>query len=282
MILWLLQDVGKSQMLKDNFETVRELKFNYANIGVLADSNIISGLEQALRPEVSGFILRGGVKLIELIYRANTLEELIGTVEVCDPERLLDKLKKGVFYSINNFDQDYYSTLGLPLLNHDAFCVPISENLNKTFDKDYFIKPTKDLKTLDPGILKAGVSIEQFILSTAYRKEIYAEKLLIAPVKSILAEYRFFVINEKIVAGSQYKLADKVQYSNTIPSEVLNTAAEYAKLYQPHDIFTMDLAVMLNGDIRIVEYNCWNGSGLYASDKKTLFSAVKEYMANNL
>lgn len=282
MILWLLQDVGKSQMLKDNFETIRELKFNYANIGVLAESNIISGLEQALRPEVSGFILRGGVKLIELIHRANTLEELVGTVEVSESGHLLDKLKKGVFYSINNFDQNYYATLGLPLLNHDAFCIPISENLNETFDRDYFIKPTKDLKTLDPGILKAGVSIEQFILSTAYRKEIYAEKLLIAPVKSILAEYRFFVVNKKIVAYSQYKIGDQVKYSEKVPQEVLDVASRYALLYQPHEVFTMDLAVMPNGDIRIVEYNCWNGSGLYASNKKTLFSAVQEHVANNL
>ena len=43
----------------------------------------------------------------------------------------------------------------------------------------------------------------------------------------------------------------------------------------------MDLADTKNGT-KIVEYNCWNGSGLYYADKKLLFKSVEEFVKNKL
>lgn len=59
----------------------------------------------------------------------------------------------------------------------------------------------------------------------------------------------------------------------------MDIAKSYAQLYQPHDIFTMDLAETPEG-VKIVEYNCWNGSGLYHCDKVLLFSCVQDFIKN--
>lgn len=60
---------------------------------------------------------------------------------------------------------------------------------------------------------------------------------------------------------------------------MVDIAKEYAKLYQPHEIFTMDLVETDNG-VKIVEYNCWNGSGLYHCDKIKLFKEVNDFIKN--
>ena len=278
MILWLLQDVGKTQMLKDNFDTVKLLNFNFANIGVTASSTVIPGLYEAIHSPAEGFIVRGGVKLIELINSASNLTDILGFDVDENSFDLLNKLKKGVFYSLDNFDQFYYSTLGLPLLNQDAFYLDAQTHLDTKFDTDYFIKPSKDLKSLIPGIIKAGVSLREFILNSEHRASIFKEQLLLAPLQKIRAEYRFFVVDRKIITYSQYKTETAVKYSAFAPNEVLAAADAYAQLYQPHDIFTMDLAVMQDSSIKIVEYNCWNGSGLYHCDKLKLFKAVQDYV----
>lgn len=282
MTLWLLQDVGKSQMLEDNFETVKQLGFDFTNIGVIAEVKQIPGLSQALTLDASAFVVRAGVKIIESIHCAKNLNDILDFPFEGDHDKTLAKLKKGVFYSLEKFDQFYYSNLDLPLLNKDAFYLEAHSNLGTKFERDYFIKPSKDLKSLIPGIIKAGQTIEDFILNSEHRVTIFNEQLLFAPVQSILAEYRFFVVDNKVVTGSQYKIDDAVKYSSVVPEHVLNTAREYAQYYQPHDVFTMDLAIMQDQSIKIVEYNCWNGSGLYFCDKPKLFKAVQNYVARQL
>lgn len=43
-----------------------------------------------------------------------------------------------------------------------------------------------------------------------------------------------------------------------------------AKKYKPSKVFTMDIGLLKNGDIEIVEYNCFNGSGTYAAPLEDL------------
>jgi hypothetical protein len=78
-----------------------------------------------------------------------------------------------------------------------------------------------------------------------------------------------------------YRKNNQLVLSPEIPKIVLDTADEYAKLYEPAEIYTMDLAETPNG-IKIVEYNCWNGSGLYKMDTKKLFSTITDYYKGKL
>lgn len=214
-----------------------------------------------------------------LLANINSLKEVNAFLT---PEQLvfnsqyIENLKNGVFYNEETFDQAYYGKLDLPLLNSDASLYPIKDNLNLKFNTDVFIKPSKDLKAFTAGILPAGTSIVEYITAQSYQK-IYLEELaIIAPCKKIISEYRFFVVEGEVITGSMYRFADKVVTSPYIPENIMAAAKEYAKLYQPHDVFTMDLAETTDG-ISIVEYNCWNASGVYQTDLMKMFHTVYEY-----
>ena len=85
-------------------------------------------------------------------------------------------------------------------------------------------------------------------------------------------------IDGKIVSGSAYRQNGIVGYNKIVPDIVWDKAREYAKLYKPADIFTIDLARLDDGSIRIIEYNCFNCSGVYLCDMVETFYAIKDYL----
>lgn len=283
-IKWLVQDVGKYQMLKDNFETLKNINSKFQGFGLITGIDEMTNLENILLDINEFYIIRGGTKVVSLLEKFNDINLLnknLNEFQKSNASIFYKKLRSGIFYDLEKFDQFFYSKLNLPLLNKDAFFLPISEHKLTKFKQNYFIKPSKDLKTFLPGIIENGQTIKSFIENSQHLKYYEDEIALIAPLKNIKKEYRFFVINKEVITGSLYKNNDKVEYNSFIHNAVFKLANEYAQLYQPHDIFTMDLAETEN-DFKIVEYNCWNGSGLYHSNKELLFSSVENYMKNKI
>jgi hypothetical protein len=101
------------------------------------------------------------------------------------------------------------------------------------------------------------------------------ETIVISDIKQIQEEYRFFIHKDKILASSRYMLNSEVNPSNIVPEFLTGCAKDYAKLYNPADIFVMDLAVTNEG-IKIVEYNCWNASGFYHCNIRDLIFQINE------
>lgn len=188
--------------------------------------------------------------------------------------------KRAFFYEDGDkFDQQYYKNLGLPLLNGESTIINLADNLDKTFDREVFIKPTSDLKGYIGGIIPVGTTIYDFLMRSSYMPHWKSEPTLIAEVKDIHSEYRFFVVGDRVVTGSRYILNKEVNPSVDIPKEVADKAVELAKVYAPDKVFTMDLALLNNGSIEIVEYNCFNGSGTYLAPLEEL---MKELMTLNI
>lgn len=279
MIKWLVQDVGINMAnLQWNFEALQRLEFPFGNFGVIAEEKAITNLQEVLEKDWH-YVIRGGTKILVLL---DSIQSLLEVNNLLTPEQLqyndqfVQRLKEAVFYDVHRFDQAYYSTLNLPLLNCDAKLYEMTEHLNTRFDQDMFIKPSRDLKAFDAGILPKGTSLEEYVIGGKHQKMYLEEKALIALVKPIAAEYRFFVVEGEVITGSQYRLAGKGVLNAQIPGNIVDAAREYAKLYMPHDVFTMDLAQTPEG-ISIVEYNCWNASGLYHTDACKIFHVVNEY-----
>lgn len=282
-IKWLIQDVGKTVMLQDNFETLKTIGASYQSFGLIEGTSFITNLESILTDLDDVYIIRGGTKILHLLETYNDIEQFcpyLNEFQIANKTIFLNKLKNAIFYHCELFDQAYYSQLDLPLLNKDAFFLPIKDNKTKSFNVPYFLKPSKDLKTFLPGILQPGETIQHFIENSQHLKQYDHELALLSPVKIILKEYRFFIVNKEIITGSQYKNGDIVEHKSFIPDYMLDIAKQYAQLYQPHDIFTMDLAETEHG-VKIVEYNCWNGSGLYESNKIELFKSVQKFILNS-
>lgn len=281
-IKWLVQDIGKTVMLQDNFGTLQKIGSNHQGFGLIEGTSFIINLENILTDLEEHYIIRGGTKILHLLENYSNLQEFCPSLNDFQLEHqqiFLDKLKSAIFYDSISFDQAYYSQLDLPLLNKNAFFLPIKENKQTSFNVPYFLKPSKDLKTFIPGILSPGQTIQDFIENSQHLKNYDHELALLSVVQTIYKEYRFFVVNKEVITGSQYKNGDRVEYQSYIPDKIMEIAKNYAQLYQPHDIFTMDLAETPEG-VKIVEYNCWNGSGLYHCDKVSLFKTVENFVIN--
>ncbi len=279
-VKWLAQDVGiSSQQVYANFQALEQMKEEFGNFGVISNTKLITNLENILLDPDEGFIIRGGTKMLTLL---DSIDNLIEVCPELSPEQIKHEkaykkqLRAGIFYDKEKFDQKYYSSLGLPLLNEGASFYSIRDNLNRKWQYPVFIKPSMDQKAFTPGILEPGVTIEEFIKNQKHSLNYINEFAVIAPVQAISEEYRFFVVMGEAVTGSMYKLGERVVYSELVPQNIWSAAKDYAKLYAPHDVFTMDLCVTDKG-IKIVEYNCWNASGLYKTDIGKIFFAVKEY-----
>lgn len=272
-IKWLVQDTARMySAIENEFTPLNELGFEVIPFGVIPFTNTITGIDD-LDPN-DFYIIRSGTKIVQILDS--------GIPDNLSFE-LTERLRQGISYSQQKFDQAYYSELDLPLLNAKPLILDLNkdEDLYASFSTEKFVKPSSDLKAFTAGIMEPGEVLKYFIEKGYYRSGYTEETVLVHDVVEIDAEYRFICLNGEVITGSMYRKNNQLVLSPEIPKIVLDTADEYAKLYEPAEIYTMDLAETPNG-IKIVEYNCWNGSGLYKMDTKKLFSTIHEYYKGKL
>lgn len=282
--LWLIQSNGfRDSYLFEIAESLKRFNIEFKDFGVV--KNGITNLTEILKPEYAdyNFITRGGTKFLGILeklrYENKDLSYLDNKLpkEIIDNSNFwIDKLLNSVDYNVQKFDQKNYSKLGLPLLNSDARYIDYSRIKNYEFSKETFIKPSRDLKSFNGGIIYAGETIQNYIARTGYSSpNIKSEKIVVSDIKSIQEEYRFFMNENKILGCSRYMLDSKVEPSDFVPEELKKCAIEYSKLYNPAELYVMDLAVTSEG-IKIVEYNCWNASGFYHCNIRDIIFQVNE------
>lgn len=282
-IKWLIQDVGmRIAQIHRKYEALDHMGENLDSIGVMGNYPYITNLENVIEEDLeTKYVLLSGVKVLNLLKNAKSIADVVENpteFQLENSDVILKALIEGVFYDYKNFDQAYYSELDIPLLNKDAEYIPVGENMDLSFDEDKFVKPSRDLKAFDAGILKKDKTIGDYVLNLPRQRFFLEEKLVVSSIKDIVNEYRFFVVDKEVVGGSAYRLNYKAKEDAFVPDEIKNAAKKYAKLYQPADIFTMDLVKLKNGDIKIVEYNCFNCSGVYLCDMVNTFSKIKEHI----
>lgn len=284
-IKWLVQNIGFSTTNLDLTEdTLKRMDLKYELFGILRTFNYVINLENILHDPEEKLIIRGGTSLLSLLNKVENLQSVnpyLTEMQIQNSEQYIKNLKNGLFYNEETFDQNYYGKLDLPLLNFKSQNLPIKEHLKTSFTEPVFIKPSRDQKAFNAGILEPGYTIQDFIFSQLHENFYLDEIAIIAPVQSIYSEYRFFVVNQEVITGSQYRNSHSLFVSEIVPDNIKDAAKEYAKLYQPHDIFTMDLADTPNG-IKIIEYNCWNASGLYKTNIPKIFNTVHEFIENQM
>lgn len=278
--LWLIQTSGFiTNHINQTVDTLKDLNYEFEDFGVIPYDNKVSNLNNILRDDTQ-YIVRCGVYLLEIL---DNLDNLTDCATYIDPQNnkpeYMTALKNSLDWDEKKFDQAVYKDFDLPLLNSDAEYLTYSEAKDLKFENDMFLKPSRDLKSFCGGIMEKGLSVDEFIKGNNYRKGFEKETLIISKLQTIYTEYRFFIIDSKVITGSMYKRGQEVVFDSYIPPLMMKKAIEYAKLFAPAEIFVMDLAETDKG-IVIVEYNCWNCSGLYDVDTHKLFTAVNEFKIN--
>jgi predicted nucleic acid-binding protein len=284
MIKWLIQDVGiHFRNIELIFKSLKSLNYPFFNFGIIPFTKEITNLENILHDPQDEYILRGGTKLLTIFEQIQNLSEVnpyLTKEQLELSDIFIQKLKNGLFYQKEYFDQKFYHQFSLPLLNQDAQFYKVSDVLNTNFQELLFVKPSSDLKSFQAGLIDSDTTIQQFIHSQPFQASYLDEHVLIASPKKILEEYRFFIVQQKIVGESLYNVKGNVIVNPHVPKEIHSVAEEYMRLYQPDDAFVMDLAKTEKG-VFIVEYNCLNASGFYACNVDNIVQALHQMKENH-
>jgi hypothetical protein len=109
--------------------------------------------------------------------------------------------------------------------------------------------------------------------------------LVTCPPQNINQEWRFFIVNDKIVAGSQYRHNGLLRIWEPIPQHVWDRARAFAGSWKPCSTIVMDICEIgegSNGGLFILEYNCVNSSGFYNCDVGAIVDALEELPDSNI
>lgn len=165
---------------------------------------------------------------------------------------------------------------GRYLLNYDAKVCRFADV--EWWYGDFFIRPTNDGKdfsgtvTTWPEFLKWRKLVFDFPNDGL---NLNADtEVMVSPLKKIYSETRYFVVDGKIITGSQYKLGKRVVYSEACDDLNREFAQSMINIWQPDRAFVIDIADTPDG-FKIIECNTFNSSGFYACDVSAIVQAVE-------
>jgi hypothetical protein len=175
----------------------------------------------------------------------------------------------------DNLDHEtLHKNYGSNMLNYDAVFSKFGE-VEKIWDR-FFLRPVGETKQFTGQVFdwdefvdwrKSVEKIDRYSTLTL------DETLVMAPLKKIYAEWRFFIVDGKVITGSMYKHGDRVVYSDMIPEYVTAYAQEMANLWCPNRAFDLDVCETEDG-MKIVEINSINSAGFYACDMGKFVNAI--------
>lgn len=183
------------------------------------------------------------------------------------------QLEPGSFMTEQFEFEVFRRNLGNFLLNN-KFVIGELSTLNPIAE-EFFIRPTGNTK-LFPGM----TTTKQEFLEWQERENredspYVGQTIMIAPLLKIKAEYRFFVVNQKVITGSSYKVGDNVDISCKPSLEIVRFAEQMVDRFPLAKAFVIDIAETEKG-LKVVEYNNINTSGLYGCDELALVRSINE------
>lgn len=140
-----------------------------------------------------------------------------------------------------------------------------------------FVRPNSTAKIFTGLPIKKS-EFESEVSSLEQLSSVVPETMvMVSDTKRILAEFRFFIVNREVITGTQYKELDNIVSRPHVSMYALKVAEEMAKnKWQPDIAYVCDVAVLDNGDVKIVELNPISSSGLYSCDFPKLVVAMNE------
>lgn len=191
----------------------------------------------------------------------------------------------GTFFDPVNFRvSSWLNVYGSELLNSDGQVCQIKEVMDKTEGWDsFFIRPNDDLKNFS-GVVVKRESFQNQInnISNNPQKFMFDTSLdvFISKPQHIQKEFRFFVVDKKVVSGCQYRLKTMILLDANIDQSVYDYAQQLVDKWQPADAFVMDIVLNSNDEYKLLEFNCINASGLYVCDAVKIVASI-ESMVNS-
>lgn len=273
-LLFIQDTCRKNNIIDDEVIAANNIRLQWYTFGYVYFSECISIDEDFINELKDNIklIVRSGTKIIRMVE-----DETTGIHPA-----LRQKMKEGIWHS-KYFDQE--NLKGTPiekhLLNANAEYMKYSDCKHMMFPQDVFIKPSGDLKEFSGGILPKETTIKDFVMNNFHDNNIEDANVLISTnLQYIHAEARFIVVDGKIISGSYYKIKNKLESVKIHESSpIFQYTQKLADIFEPEKVYTIDVAILPGMEIKIVEYNCFNCSGLYAIDTEKVFKAIANFVS---
>jgi len=186
----------------------------------------------------------------------------------------------GMFFDDETFRVDTWNDNHSNMLNDDAEVMTVKDAysfMSQNYNETWFIRPVNDFKAFS-GELISGEDFVSWIQSASAGGYMFTDmqEIIVAQPKEIKAEWRYFIVDGKIVDGSMYRLNNRMHQQHELDATVLIEAQEQADIWLPHDNCVMDIALTDKG-VKVIEFNCLNSSGFYDNDLDKIVLAVTNY-----
>lgn len=167
---------------------------------------------------------------------------------------------------------------GSDMLNDEFYMLPYGEFVRRGLKEGerVFIKPNAGFKEFTGKV----IAWDNFNEETNSMKQIEIvdpeSLIIVAPVKDIKAEFRYVIVNGKVITGSEYRWDNTLDVRvDTLP-ECDDMAWKVAKHeWQPDYAYVCDIAMTESGP-KIIELNAFSSSGLYACDTNKIVKAISD------
>ena len=142
------------------------------------------------------------------------------------------------------------------------------------------MKPNGTFKSFN-GQLVSKCQLEEFkkrVLQGEFHFD-EEEKIVLAKKRSILEEYRLFIIDNKIITGCKYMYRYQLALEKELPQEVVDFAQQVINNWTPEKAFVLDIG-KTNLGYKVIEVNCINSAGVYLCDAEKIILALEEFYSN--
>jgi hypothetical protein len=217
----------------------------------------------------------------ETIYKPIVFYGSIQFINQLNRHGYLKKAVPGAYYNLEQLKYSYYSGFfGELMLNDDYVILPYSEVARRAksiFGDRFFIRPDVVTKPF-AGRPVDFSTLEDDPKALGQYNNIYPNDLcVVASKKEIKGEYRHVICNHELIAQSQYQWEGKLDIRIDVHPECQRLAKEVSRNeWQPDYVYVVDTALLPSGEARIIEFNTFSCSGLYACDTRAIIKHVSE------
>ena len=146
----------------------------------------------------------------------------------------------------------------------------------------FFIRPALDTKDFTGQVMDWG-EFQEWQHKVLNLKETYTSMdgdtvVMVAKPKPIEAEFRFIVVDGKVITGSMYKQGSTVLYKEVDPKieyELWDFTTDRVAEWQPARAFALDIC-RSNGEYFVLEMGCMNAASLYHCDVQKIVMAIED------
>lgn len=175
------------------------------------------------------------------------------------------KDRKEAVFSLDEYSfKDWYRIFGSENMVNENPQIVEAKDI-KWINEEMFVRPLLDTKSFNGGIYNRNTLSFNGIC-------------VVAPIKEIKKEFRFFVINGEIIGSTQYKLNGELYSSYIVDEGAKEFASKMIKKFK-FDGYVIDIA-QVDDDYKIVELNCLNASGFYEINLNSFINGVINFYEN--